>query len=91
MQFNDIFFSTQKLFKPALLSFIAGFFSLIIFNYLANINGWSPKVASNLVFISMLVVFFITRYFQAKKILQEYKRRKAKLKKRNPKDSNNDN
>lgn len=83
MQFNDVFFSTDNLFKPSLISFMVGVIFLIIFSYMKNQYNMSEKFLSNTIFSLMLCVFFIVRYKQSKDIVAIYnKKKKAKLKKR---------
>ena len=83
MQFNDMFFSNKKLLKPAIFTFISGLFALFLFNYFKVQYNLSEVLTSRLIFITMLIVFFIVRYIQAKEEVRIYKElKRKKIKKR---------
>lgn len=82
MQFNDIFFSTYKLWFPSIISFLTGLFSLILITYIFNKYNINQQYLSKIVFSIMLVMFFSIRYYQAKNEMVAYNKRKIKKRKK---------
>lgn len=87
MQFTDFLFSTEKLFKPIICTFVGGLFFMILFSYVGNKIGWSQNVISKTTFISMAIIFVVVRYWQAKIYMKQYlQKKKRKIAKRESSD-----